>query len=349
MLIKESLSAILVENGKPLAIDTLRLPDRLKTGQVLVKLITSGICGAQLNEIDAVKGPDRFLPHLLGHEGFAEVLEVSPDSKKVAVGDHVVLHWRPGTGIESETPRYLLGNQVVNAGWVTTFNQFAVVSENRITKIKSSINSHFAPLLGCALTTSIGVLENDAKVNYRDSLLISGFGGVGSALLQFARFLRVRSVIILEKDERKREEALRQGANYFISASNFDHCKRQLDDICLRIGRPSVALETTGNARMIELCYEKSADQARVILVGVPALNDKASIYTLPLHFGKVLKGSKGGDSKPDIDIPMIESLIESNDIKPENFVTHTFKFADINRAIQSLRNGIIGRIILEF
>ena len=29
-------------------------------GQVLVKILYSGICGSQLNEIDATKGPDRF-------------------------------------------------------------------------------------------------------------------------------------------------------------------------------------------------------------------------------------------------------------------------------------------------
>ena len=47
----------------------------LKYGQVLVKMICTGICGAQINEIDAVKGPDKFLPHLLGHEASAEVME----------------------------------------------------------------------------------------------------------------------------------------------------------------------------------------------------------------------------------------------------------------------------------
>ena len=62
-------AAILVESKKPLIVDNVQLPDKLEFGQVLVKVIYSGICGAQINEIDAVKGPDKFLPHLLGHEG----------------------------------------------------------------------------------------------------------------------------------------------------------------------------------------------------------------------------------------------------------------------------------------
>ena len=62
-------SAILVESKKPLVLAEIDLPVKIEFGQVLVKICYSGICGAQINEIDAVKGPDKFLPHLLGHEG----------------------------------------------------------------------------------------------------------------------------------------------------------------------------------------------------------------------------------------------------------------------------------------
>ena len=69
-------AAILVESNKPLIIDDISLPDNLQFGQVLVEVHYSGICGAQINEIDAVKGPDKFLPHLLGHEGSGVVEKI---------------------------------------------------------------------------------------------------------------------------------------------------------------------------------------------------------------------------------------------------------------------------------
>ena len=59
-------AAILFESKKPLVISDIDIPKALEFGQVLVKVFYSGICGAQINEIDAVKGPDKFLPHLLG-------------------------------------------------------------------------------------------------------------------------------------------------------------------------------------------------------------------------------------------------------------------------------------------
>ena len=76
-------AAILVAQGQPLVVDTIELPTVLDVGQVLVEVECSGICGSQLGEIEGVKGPDRYLPHLMGHEGFAHVLETGPGVKYV--------------------------------------------------------------------------------------------------------------------------------------------------------------------------------------------------------------------------------------------------------------------------
>ena len=102
-------AAILVAQSEPLVVDTIELPASLESGQVLVELYCSGVCGSQLGEIDGVKGPDKFLPHLLGHEGFAKVLEIGPGVSHVKAGDSVVLHWRPGAGIQSQPPLPMAG------------------------------------------------------------------------------------------------------------------------------------------------------------------------------------------------------------------------------------------------
>ena len=78
MKIKQAKAAILAQSRAPLIIDEIEFPDALGVGQVLVKVLHTSICGAQLNEIAAVKGPDKFLPHLLGHEASAEVIETGP-------------------------------------------------------------------------------------------------------------------------------------------------------------------------------------------------------------------------------------------------------------------------------
>ena len=69
----KTVAAILTELNSPLVVDEIEIP-KLECGQVLVRVHCSGICGAQLGEIAGAKGPDKFLPHLLGHEGVARVL-----------------------------------------------------------------------------------------------------------------------------------------------------------------------------------------------------------------------------------------------------------------------------------
>ena len=144
-------AGILVKTKAPLIISEIAVPESLEFGQVLVKVLYSGICGSQLNEIDGVKGPDKFLPHLLGHEGSGIVQDMGPGVSTVKRGDHVVMHWRPGNGLQAETPIYKWGEKKVNAGWVTTFNEYAVVSENRITSISKDFDMRLAPLFGCSV------------------------------------------------------------------------------------------------------------------------------------------------------------------------------------------------------
>jgi S-(hydroxymethyl)glutathione dehydrogenase/alcohol dehydrogenase len=56
-------AAKLVESKKPLVVADVTLPESLRFGQVLVNVHFSGICGHRIYQIDAVKGPDLFLPH----------------------------------------------------------------------------------------------------------------------------------------------------------------------------------------------------------------------------------------------------------------------------------------------
>ena len=87
-----SKSAVLYQQNKPLRILNIELPEYLERGQVLVKVHYSGICGSQIGEIDGVKGPDRFLPHLLGHEGVCSILEVGSGVKNIKKGDRAIIH-----------------------------------------------------------------------------------------------------------------------------------------------------------------------------------------------------------------------------------------------------------------
>lgn len=339
-------AAILVENHKPLTVVVIDLPAELACGQVLVKVLYSGICGAQINEIEAAKGPDKFLPHLLGHEGCATVLEIGPGVRAVKVGDRVVMHWRASRGIQSETPAYRWNGRRVNAGWVTTFNEYAIVSENRLTPIPEDFDPRLAPLFGCAVTTAMGVVNNDAHVKIGQSVVVFGVGGVGLNIVQAAAMVSAYPIVAVDIVPAKLEMAARFGASHAFNAVGTAEHGGAIREVVGAAGA-DVVIDTTGIARVIEQAYELTHPDGKTILVGVPKRGDHISIYSLPLHFNKVLTGSHGGDAQPHIDIPRYLRLMRAGKLRLDGLITHEFKLDDVNEAIRVMRSGEAGRVLL--
>lgn len=343
---RSTTAAILVQQGQPLVIDEIQLPDALEAGQVLVQVRESGICGAQLGEIDGVKGADPHLPHLLGHEGGGIVHATGPGVSHVANGDHVVLHWRAGQGIHAAPPRYRWRGQALNAGWVTTFNSFAVVSENRLTRIPSDIDFGVAALLGCAVTTGLGVVNNNARLKLGQSLVVLGTGGVGLVVVQGAALAGGCPIVAIDLHENRLALAQRLGATQALLA---DHADLR-ESVLAAVGRAGadVVVETTGLIANIELAYELTHSNGTTVLVGVPRHGQRALLSTLPLHFRKTLTGSHGGETVPHEDIPRYLRLYQAGKLNLSELITNRYTLSEINRAIADLRNGqIAGRCLI--
>ena len=344
---KDVKAAILIEQNKPLIVDSIQLPDSLSAGQILVELETSGICGSQLGEISGAKGNDPYLPHLLGHEGCAKVLDIGESVSTLNIGDKVVLHWRKGKGIESKPPKYIWRGKQLNAGWVTTFNTHAVVSENRCTKIPHNTNSDLAALFGCAITTAFGVIENNAKLKMGESVIIYGAGGIGLNIIQACALNSAYPIVAVDIYDNRLEIAKKLGATHTLN-SNKSSFNDDLEKI-INHGKFDIFIDNTGISKIIEKGYQILNNEGRLILVGVPKVGDNINIFTLPLHFGKVITGSFGGDSKPDKDIPRLLNLFEQNIANYNKLITSRFTLEKINDAIYMMKNGITaGRIMID-
>jgi S-(hydroxymethyl)glutathione dehydrogenase/alcohol dehydrogenase len=345
MKIKSAKAAILVKSREPLVVDEIEFPEALNVGQVLVKVHYTTICGAQLNEIAAAKGPDKFLPHLLGHEASATVLEAGPGVTNVKEGDTVVLHWRPSLGIQCPPPAYKWKGAKLNAGWVATFGEYAVVSENRMTVIPADYDLKVAPLLGCAVTTAAGVINNDANVKIGESVAIFGVGGVGLNVVQFAHLAGANPIVAVDLVDSKLDMAKARGATHVLNGKNIKDIPAAIREIVGAKG-PDKVIETTGVSTIIEQAYDLTHADGTCVLVGVP--NDKVTIYTLPIHFNKVLTGSHGGDAAPHIDIPRLIRLNKAGRLSFDGIITHEFPLAKINEALDMVRSGAAGRVLIN-
>ena len=339
-------AAILERSLSPLRIGRIDWSGQLLPGQVLVRLEFSGICGAQINEIDAVKGPDKFLPHLLGHEGYGQVVEIGPAVTTVAPGENVVLHWMQGAGIQSENPSYQDEKGTVNAGWVTSLSEFAVISENRCTPIVSDLPSSLLPLFGCAATTAAGVIGKEAKLRLGESLVVLGAGGVGLLAIMAARASGASDIVAVDIAQNRLAAAEDAGANVTLLSKENETLR---DVILERLGAPpDVVVETSGARPMIELAYTLGQPTGRVVLVGVPRVDEPVLIESLPLHFGMKLTGSKGGSSDPTRDIPMLVRAAESGIFPLGSMPLTILPLSKINEAIGALRGGAPGRVVID-
>jgi S-(hydroxymethyl)glutathione dehydrogenase/alcohol dehydrogenase len=332
-------AAILEKLNAPLAVKEVYTTE-LQVGQVLVRVLASGLCGAQLHEIKGHKGNAKFLPHLMGHEGCGIVEEISPGVTTVSPGDKVVMHWRKSSGIEAPFPKYILDGKEMSSGKVTTLSEYSVVSENRLTAVPHDTPEYLCALLGCGMTTALGIINNDANLKFGESILILGCGGVGLGLIQGAALASAYPIVCVDINEQKRERALMLGATVFVNLS-----KEEID------GTFDVIVDTTGKPGVVAKTMSSLSDNGRYILVGQPrpgesfVIPDGINLWT---PNGKTIKVSQGGDTSPSDDIPRYIKMHNAGLLSIDKTVTHTFALSEVNEAFSLLMSGNAGRIMIN-
>ena len=331
-------AAVLREHFKPLSVETFNMEEPGE-GQVLVKMISAGLCGAQMNEINAVKGIDKYLPHFMGHEGFGRVLSVGNKVTKVNKGDYVVLHWRKGRGCDCFGGKYFSDLGIVGSGPVTTFAEQTIVAENRVTPVDYSRKlANLYPLTGCALSTAYGIVKN---INSKRKVLITGAGGLG---LSIAFWLKVFNMpcTLVDLDEEKRDIAETFGAR-FESIETYT-------DILKEHEKVDYCIDTTGNVEIMSDLFNLLDKNGTLLLVGQPRVGMKLTLDN-PLSFfdGKKILSSDGGDFNPDRDMGDIIFYLEKHVEFANKLITHTIKLDDINKGFDLMRNNKSGRIIINF
>lgn len=341
-------AAVLFELNKPLRVIDLPVPEP-NHGQVMVKMAYSGICHTQLLEIAGKNTAGPMNPNMMGHEGSGVVAKVGEDVKKVKEGDYVILSWIKGSGANVLPEPYFYRGKKINAGYVTTFNEYALASENRVTPISKKMPLKEAALIGCSVATGVGAVVNNAKVGKGSSVLVIGVGGVGINMVHAASMQMANPIIAVDINDNKLSFSRKFGATHTINAAK-SSIEKEIEKI---IGKEGVdfAFETVGKKEMMELAYNSvNKHVGKAVLCGVPNPPGlKIEIDPFPLYFGKQLAGTGGGESKPDADFKRYCGMFLKGQLKLSNMITHTFGIEDINKGIEILRKGECCKVIISF
>jgi S-(hydroxymethyl)glutathione dehydrogenase / alcohol dehydrogenase len=318
-------------------------------GQVLVKLAYSGVCHSQLMEVRGRRGVDAYLPHLLGHEGTGKVIEVGEGVSKVKPDELVVLGWIKGSGLDGGGVRYRCActSLDINAGGVTTFNEYALVSENRIVPLPAGVPLDVAVLFGCAVPTGAGIITNDLRPAPGSSVAIFGLGGIGMSALMATMLFNCAKVIAVDVSADKLALATSFGATHLINATQAD----PVSAIRAMTGGLGVdySVEASGQVTVIEQAFESVRRAGGVcVFASHPEHGKRISIDPYELICGKQIRGSWGGSSNPDRDIPMFAKLYAEGRLPLEKLITKRYPLEAINEALDDLEQHRVGRPLIE-
>lgn len=314
----------------------------LKPNQVLVKMLYSGICGKQLEEITGSGGPDPYIPHLLGHEGSGIVKAVGSDVTHVKPNDLIVIHWIT----EFESTPYELPKIIdvstgadLNAGPVTTFSEYTVVLANRVTCIPKETCPRIAALLGCGLTTGLGAVFNEAKICQSDRVLVVGCGGVGLSVIQGCRIVAPETIAAMDISEAALTQASLCGASETIHITNLQNTESFDLSLFNRV------FYCIGSTELLSLIHSKLSAPSSVYLVGVPAPNQSITLNARHIHQRKSLHGSYGGLTKPSVDFPVYLDMISRGIIDISLFLSKPYTLHESSQAFEAARSGLGKRV----
>ena len=345
-------AAVLTAPDRPLEIIDNLAVESPRAGEVLVRVLHSGICHSDLTVIDAGHG----MPVVLGHEAAGEIADVGAGVEHLRVGDKVVLaplapcgecgacarhagtecaqalafvhHLRP----DGTSPFSLDGNLVHRGLGVGAFAEYTVVPASGAVKVPDDTPLDIACVIGCAVQTGVGAALNTAEVRAGSSVLVLGAGGVGQAVVQGARIAGAAHVIVSEPVEERRTHALAMGATAAV-----DPTKTDLREVVMDLtGGAGVdyAFEAAGSGRLVQTGIELTGVGGTIVMVGAPPIEDAVTFMTM----GKRILSSLLGGCWPARDIPRLIGYWREGRLDLGGLVTRRLDLAEVNEGIRLLR-----------
>ena len=226
-------AALALKAGEDLVIEEIDL-DGPKENEVLIQVKASGVCHTDAFTLSG-DDPEGIFPSVLGHEGAGVVLEVGSSVTSVKPGDHVIPLYTPecrecdfclnpktnlcqsiretqGQGLMPDgSSRFSLnGKEIFHYMGCSTFSNYTVLPEIAVTKIRKDAPFDKVCYIGCGVTTGIGAVVFDAKVEAGSNVVIFGLGGIGLNVIQGASMVGANKIIGVDINEDKIDLSLYQ-------------------------------------------------------------------------------------------------------------------------------------------
>ena len=349
----------------PIEIVEMALPDP-GPYQVVVKQYASGVCHSQLHQMHN----PRQNAVVLGHESTGVVVKAGSKVQHVAEGDTVLVTWVPRDAAHTDrapeaATLSLPDGRTAASQNVFTWADHTLADEQYVVKVAPDIDRELTAIIGCAVMTGAGAVENTAGVRAGDSVAIFGVGGVGLSAVVAARVLGAEPIIAVDLDDTKLEFARQFGASHTINAAQ-ENPVEAIKALTVNESKRGMRGQPVSGADFVFDCIghkqtmEQIVPAARggffgaepggtAVLVGVPQTTVELNAIDVLVNEKKFI-GSIGGSCSPDRDFPKYLKWCDEGLLDLGVMVTERYTIEQINEATTALEEGrISGRAILVF
>jgi S-(hydroxymethyl)mycothiol dehydrogenase len=365
---REPIGAVVDQTGAAVRIEELQI-DRPRRGEVLVRMVASGVCHSDLWAIEHGNWGAPF-PMLLGHEGAGFVEEVGDGVRTPAVGDPVVLAWAVPCGscgpcrrgvprrcshAWMQPPRVRRARDAAPLAGTLSLGTLAthtVVHAAQAIPMPADLSLRSGCLLGCGVSTGVGAATQTAKVWPGARVAVIGLGGIGLAALQGARIAGAERLIAVDIAAPKLDWAKGFGATDTVDASNVDAVAtvRELT------GGDGVdfAFEATGVPAVVSQAVAMLDYAGVAVAIGVPPIPAAVTIaWNGTEHAAYPRKASllitDGGDPIPSEDFPEMARWALDGRLDLDGMVSRELGLHELDEAFRSMLAGEVIRSVVVF
>ncbi|RKT56149.1 S-(hydroxymethyl)mycothiol dehydrogenase [Saccharothrix australiensis] len=348
--------------GAPVEVAEVVVPDP-GPQEAVVRVQACGVCHTDLHYREG--GINDEFPFLLGHEAAGVVEAVGEGVTDVAPGDFVILNWRAVCGTcraclrgrpwycfdthNAAQPMTLAdGTPLTTALGIGAFAEKTLVHAGQCTKVDPDASPAAVGLLGCGVMAGLGAAMNTGGVGRGDSVAVIGCGGVGNAAIAGARLAGATTIIAVDIDARKLDQAERIGATHRVDSSAEDAVAR-VRELTGGFGA-DVVIDAVGRPETWQQAFYARDLAGTVVLVGVPTPDMRLEMPLIDFFSrGGSLKSSWYGDCLPSRDFPYLVDLYRQGRLDLDAFVTETIALDQVEQAFTRMHDGDVLRSVVVF
>lgn len=336
--------AVVIEKPRALSVVERDAPELTADDDVLVRMVAVGVCGSDVHIYDGSNAAARY-PRVIGHELVGVVESTGPGVTSVRPGDRVTVSQvvscgrcyacRQGRG-------NVCGELKVRGVHIDGGQQELIAVPHRDCYPLPDCISDVDAVMIEPVTIALQACAR-AELAADDTLLLIGYGALGSTVLKVARLTTPR-VIVADIARDRLEDAARAGASATVDLTREDlneAVRRHTDGY-----GATVTIDAAATADSLMQALTATGNAGRVVTMGFDASPTDVSQFLITSRELDV-RGSRLQNGR----FPQAIQLVADGLVDLTGSVTHTFALAEAQTAFDAIesRDPALRKVALTF